>query len=448
MKRLRVFTTLFLILMLWADPTPSASSEAIPAPHAGGYSLSDLYETALRTSEKIKLSEEELTLSKLDREKALSVLLPALSTFGDYTRYSEQKNYKDAVIQPESSIAYGIGAGQSFTLNGKEMIALKIADQNIEKRNLDLYSAKEEYLLAVASAYFTVLKGQRRLEIAQANLERLTTQRNAVSVKLKLEEVPKTAMFRADAELSKAKADRVLAENRLAFSKSVLSRVAGIPENYSLIEPRMNPHSDASHTLNELKTVGLFARSELKAFEIQKAVAENTIRFTKSDYWPKISIQGEYLRYDQSPAIVSLPEDSLSLSLKLNFLLYDGGLRNAQIKDALIQKKKVDLASEGKSKEINIEIEDAYLDMMTQKNILQSLKDQLKSAEENYEAVRRQFDHGLSDIVDLIDANTLLVTSQRQVSEAEYDLLLAQLKLQRAKGVFLKEVLAEMNKNG
>ena len=72
----------------------------------------------------------------------------------------------------------------------------------------------------------------------------------------------------------------------------------------------------------------------------------------------------------------------------------------------------------------------------------------MKSAEENYEAVKRQFDHGLSDIVDLIDANTLLVTSQRQLSEAHYHLILAHLKLKRAKGVFLKNVLAELNEKG
>jgi outer membrane protein len=106
----------------------------------------------------------------------------------------------------------------------------------------------------------------------------------------------------------------------------------------------------------------------------------------------------------------------------------------------------VDLAIEGKVKEVDIEIEEAYLNLLTQKNILQSLKDQLRSAEENYEAVKRQFDHGLSDIVDLMDANTLLVTSQRQLSEAHYDLLLAALKLKRAKGVFLKEIMTELNK--
>ena len=440
--------SLLLIVMLFFVADKSFSSNWISFDPKDGYSLLDLYEISLKTSERIKLSEQDLNLSELDREKALSVLLPALSTFGDYTRYSEKKTYEDIIIQPESSVAYGIKAGQSFTLNGKELIALKIANQYIEKRTLDLEGVKEEYLFTVASAYFNVLKGQKRVEIAEANVKRLSTQRNAVSARLRLEEVTKTAMFRADAELSKANADRVLAQNALTLARSIVCRVAGIPEGYFLKEPAMDLYPVESAQLYELKREGLSARSELKSLDIQKAVAQNSIQFTKSDYWPKISIEGQYLRYDQSPELVSIPGDSLSLSVKLNFLLYDGGLRNAQIKDMLIQKRKTDLAIEGKVKEVNIEIEEAYLDLMTQKNILQSFKDQLKSAEENYEAVKRQFDHGLSDIVDLIDANTLLVTSQRQLSEANYDLLLAHLKLKRAKGVFLKDVLSELNEKG
>ena len=302
MRNTVLMKSLLLVVTLFFVADKSFSSDGISFDAKGGtYSLLDLYEISLKASERIKLAEEDLTLSKLDREKALSVLLPAFAAFGDYARYSEKKTYEDMIIQPESSAAYGIKAGQSFTLNGKELIALKIANQNIEKRTLDLDGVKEEYLFNIASAYFNVLQGQKRAEIAEANVKRLSTQRDAVSARLRLEDVPKTAMFRADAELSKANADRVLAENGLTLARSILCRVAGIPEGYVLKEPVVDLYPVESVQLHELKKEGLSARSELKSLDIQKAIAQNSIQFTKSDYWPKISIEGQYLRYRSVP---------------------------------------------------------------------------------------------------------------------------------------------------
>jgi outer membrane protein TolC len=46
-------------------------------------------------------------------------------------------------------------------------------------------------------------------------------------------------------------------------------------------------------------------------------------------------------------------------------------------------------------------------------------------AEENYNMVFKQFQYGLSTNVDVIDANTVLVSGQRGFSNAQYDYQLA-----------------------
>lgn len=61
--------------------------------------------------------------------------------------------------------------------------------------------------------------------------------------------------------------------------------------------------------------------------------------------------------------------------------------------------------------------------------ILKSLEDQLTFARDNYNATSKQFEFGLANSIDVVDANTLLVTSERQ---------LADLRLKRATGTLLK----------
>ena len=92
-------------------------------------------------------------------------------------------------------------------------------------------------------------------------------------------------------------------------------------------------------------------------------------------------------------------------------------------------------------KNISIEVEDAYLDLKTQKVILDSLEDQVTFAKENYNAVSKQFDFGLAHSVDVMDANTSLVEAQIDFFRAQYDYQLSIIRLKRATGTLLKTVV-------
>lgn len=409
------------------------------------YSIYEMYRIALERAERIKVSEEGLYLAELDREKALSLLLPRLTAFGDYTRFSQKEMFENFLIQPDSTAAWGLKAEQTFTLNGKELIALKIAEEIIEQRTFDLDSVKEIYLFNVAEVYFGVLKAQKLVEIAEANFNRLKTYKDAVLARLKVEAVTKTALFRSEAELSSSRASLVRTKNFFKLQHSVLSRVVGIEKGYKLIEPDVKVLAIGEDQLETLKQEGYSKRSELKSLDIQKTITEHQIKFAKSDYWPKVLLEGKYARYNQAPSYELTQDDSLSLTLGLRFQLYDGGLRRARIKEAMTEDRIANLAIADQKKQISIEIEEALLDMATQKGVYKSVEDELTFAKENFKAVSRQFDHGLSTSIEIMDANTILVTSEVKLSEAYYNYQLAQVKLDRAKGTFLKRILKQLS---
>ena len=89
-------------------------------------------------------------------------------------------------------------------------------------------------------------------------------------------------------------------------------------------------------------------------------------------------------------------------------------------------------------KGIGIEVQTAYLDLVTQKGILQFLDDQVAFARDNYQAVARQFDFGLSNSLDVLDANTLLVSAETKVVSAVYNYRLALLRMKKATGTLLR----------
>jgi outer membrane protein len=401
------------------------------------YTLDDLYRIALARSEIIKVAEENLVISEIGKDKAFSYLLPRLTATGGVTQYSEKKfNSAGSLTQPESGSSWGVRLDQSVSLSGRELTALGISKQFVTKSTYDVNAIREDYLLRfVASAYYNVLTARKVLEIADSNLERLSKYREAAEKRLRIGEVTKTALLRAEGELSGAKSDRLQAQNALDLAMAVLARNVGIKEAFTIGEG-VAAEGDVP-ALNVFQEKAFALRADLKSLEVQKQIAADQIKYTEGAFWPTVSASAGYTGADQYPSPGSLVRDSFYAGVGLNFLIFEGGLRRADISEAKARERQAALFYEDLKKGIGIEVQTAYLDLVTQKGILQFLDDQLAFARDNYQAVARQFDFGLSNSLDVLDANTLLVSAETKAVSAVYNYRLALLRMKKATGTLL-----------
>jgi outer membrane protein len=325
---------------------------------------------------------------------------------------------------------------QAFSLSGRELIALKIAGQNVARSQDDLTALREEYLLRVAAAYFDTLLLSKDFEIAAANVDRLTQYRQAAEKRQKVGEVTKTVLLRADAELSGAKSDRLRATNAQELAMAVLARVAGIEGPYTIKEEA--PVQEEVPSLETLQATAFAQRADLKSQEMAKVIAGEQVRFTRGAFWPSISFLGGYSSYDQHPDYATLNRESVFGNVSLNFLLFEGGLRKSEVKEAQARERQTGYLYDDLRKSIAIEVEGAYLAYLTQKGTLKFVDDQVLFARDNYRGVVRQFESGLASSLDVIDANTALVSAERTAATAYYRYQLAWLRLLRATGEFMK----------
>ena len=72
---------------------------------------------------------------------------------------------------------------------------------------------------------------------------------------------------------------------------------------------------------------------------------------------------------------------------------------------------------------------------------MKSLTDQYIFAKENYNSVSKQFDYGLASSLDVLDANTALLDSERQLANVMYLYQFSTLRLKRATGILLSTIL-------
>ncbi|MHB9099732.1 MAG: TolC family protein [Syntrophales bacterium] len=408
---------------------------------ADEYSLDDLYRIALARSEILKVAEENLVISEIGKDKAFSYLLPRLTATGGATQYSEKKfSNTGNLIQPEYGSSWGVRIDQTVSLSGRELTALGISKQFVTKSTYDVTAVREDYLLRfVASAYYNVLTARKVLEIADSNLERLSKYREAAEKRLRIGEVTKTALLRAEGELSGAKSDRLQARNSLELAMAVLARNVGIKEAFTIREGAA-AEGDVP-ALNVFQEQAFATRADLKSLEVQKQIAADQIKYAEGAFWPTLSASAGYAGADQYPSPGSLVRDSLYAGIGLNFPFFEGGLRKAEVSEAKARERQAALFYEDMKKGIAIEVQTAYLDLVTQKGILQFLDDQVAFARDNYQAVARQFDFGLSNSLDVLDANTLLVSAETKAVSAVYNYRLALLRMKKATGTLLRNEL-------
>jgi outer membrane protein len=394
------------------------------------YNLDEVLKKAVYSADQIKYKYEEINLAKTYSDIARSVLLPKFSTQTSYSRF-----WKELLDQPKWIGSWGVNISQSFTLNGKEFIYYRISEFNRKQTYYDLYRQTETYLFQIVDAYYSVLKTQKSIEISEANVKRLTRHQQAVADRLSVNDVAKTALYRAKAELSDAKTENMRAVNANRIARATLARMVCIPNTFEIVSPEPLPVSKT--TLEKWITLGLENRAELKKLEVADQMATDRIKVAKGAYWPSVSFDGQY--YDSEDSMPEDPEYNISGSVTLNYSFFDGGMRSAEVAEARIEKKQMRFLIQDVTRNIALEIETAFLEKNTQLSLLASLKDQLTFSKENYEAVTSQFMFGMATSVDVMDANTLLLTSERKLSEVLYDIQFAQIKMDYVSGVFLKD---------
>lgn len=409
------------------------------------YTLEDIYKLALEHAERIKYNAREVEIARLEKNKAVAGVIPDISAFGNYTRYTRTESLQGAIIQPNTFTAYGVRLDQSYSLSGREFKEIGIAGENAKKSSYDYRAFTEGYMFSVAGAYYDALKAAKLVDIAKANVDRLTKERDAANTRLRVGEVTKTALLRAEAELAGAVSDLVKAENTQKYSMAFLARIVGIEGEFTLKETLVEDGITA-YTLPALKELAYSERPEIKSLELERNIAKKRVGTARDAYWPFLSIEGVYQRSDASPETIFLIKESIYGGVTLNFTLFEGGLRRAQVRQAEARQAEAELLYSDLEREISLQVENAYLDFITQKGIYDSLNARVAYAREDFDAVSKQFTFGLANSLDVMDANTLLVTAERQLAEAGYNFYLAILGLKRATGTLLSQVTESPNK--
>lgn len=396
-------------------------------------SLSEAYSLALENHEDLGIAKENINQARTDLTKSVSRILPNITAEGSYTRYTESKSSGTGfVTQPESATAVELRLTQPLYSGGREWAIQRQAKYQIQGETKGLTGATESVMLSTARAYYGALKALKDLEIKTAALKRAKERLEVADARFEVGEVTKSAVLRSRAELAGSEAELLRATNNLENAKVLLARLTGIEGSFTVAEP-------PAHGAVELDTIrltdqALEHRSDYARLLLQEKAATESIQIAKAGFKPSLKLEGVYSWRDQDPQTTFFQEESVYGTVRLTYPLFEGFLRKAELTDARSEFREAELVRLGLKRNISVQVNEAVNNVKVTDSLIEAFRRQVAFAEEDYAMVFEQFKYGVATTLDVIDADTTLVSAQTSLASAVYDLEVAKLNLKFVTG--------------
>jgi outer membrane protein len=436
-----MYLILSLLLFLFIYPVPSVGAAGT------SLTLSDVLTSTLHTNEQVRMADERLYRSEQDKDKAVSALLPKLTLEGNYTRYPKEVGTiggGEVILQSKKSYNLQLRLNQPLYEGGKLHSGLRIAQAGIDASKRSRTEIQEDLLFESARIYLEVLKAQESVSVEQRNLDRLSEHLRQAKARFDVGEVTQSVVLRAEAEYAGGEASLTSAENALSNLKEQLRSVAGLPDDFVLERPDFSAMAAGEASTDEesaaQKESAMKNRPDFLRAELEETAAKERVTYTRGDYFPSLSLEGIYFHKGADPESTFFIDESWSLAVRLDYPLFDGWMRRANLEQSRSNLREAVLTRSRLKKEIAVEVKTAILNLKTVDRLLDSRNKQVSYARENFTMVSKQFEHGLVTNIDVLDANTLLSQSERDQTHAAIEKDLALLTLQKTKGTFLRSL--------
>ena len=327
--------------------------------------------------------------------------------------------------------------GRYPLLNRANSATIAQARKSLETAQADLDSAEQDLILRVAQAYFDVLAAQDTLGTTRASKAAITEQLASAKRNFEVGTATITDTREAQARFDLATAQEIAADNDLRTKRIALDQLVGRagvaprPLRTPVVLPDTAPANpdewvtaaDAQHPSVLRARVGL----EVAQLETTKARAAQL---------PTIdavaSIGGSYSR----GAAVALPgtTSSASLGVQLNWPLYTGGAVQNRIKETLVLEDKSRYDLEAARRGVAQGTRVAYFGVQSGVAQVKALEAAEASSKLALEATQLGYKVGVRVNLDVLNAQTQLFQTRRDLDKARYDVLVGGLRLRQAAG--------------
>ena len=193
------------------------------------------------------------------------------------------------------------------------------------------------------------------------------------------------------------------------------------------------PCIDIAHNLN--CNVAKLNNADLLIAKLDYQIAEKDLDIEKAKLSPSASIN--YSKSENKDFSSTVDEvDQETLKATITWPIIKGGENISSIKKSSLEKQKSLLLSEDAENRVVSETTKAWSTYQSSESVLKATESQLKAAEIANEGITVEYETGLGrTTLDVIQSNTILLTSKINLANSERNFFLSQLELLKSVGL-------------
>jgi outer membrane protein len=304
----------------------------------------------------------------------------------------------------------------------------------------DLDTAEQDLIVRLSQAYFDVLGAQDALATQRTNKAAITEQLASAKRNFEVGTATITDTREAQAKFDLATATEIAAENDLRTKRIALDTLVGTtgvapkPLTVPVALPQPAPANaeewvtvaDQQHPSVRRARLGM----DVALLETEKARAGQLPTVDAVASLSGSDARGSLPNYSRSAGTTTVA----TVGVQLNYTLFSGGAVQNRIKETLSLEEKARNDLEAARRGVAQGTRVAYFGVQSGLAQVKALEAAESSSKLALEATQLGYKVGVRVNLDVLNSQTQLFTTQRDLAKARYDVIMGSLKLRQASG--------------
>lgn len=333
----------------------------------------------------------------------------------------------------------GISASQ-LLFDGSFFVGLQASRTYKELSTKEHIKTQIDVVEAVSKAYYNVLVSQERLDLLEVNFQRLDTLLKETKIMYENGFAEKIDVSRLKVQYNNLKVQLDNTKEMLRVSRDLLKFQMGMPISNQLTltdklkEVEFDVLIDENFSYNE--------RIEYSQLQTNMALVNLDMKNNKVKYLPTLYANFGYgynTQTDQSDQWFQTNRwlSNGYLGATLSVPLFDGLLKSNKIQKNRLQVKQLEQSFDQLENSIDLEIDQAKINMNTALDKMAAQKENMELAEEIYNVTKIKYQEGVGSNLEVVEADADYEEAQTNYYNALFEALVAKVELEKAYGKLL-----------
>ena len=273
------------------------------------------------------------------------------------------------------------------------------------------------------------------MDINKENLSLLERQVETDQNRLENGLITLADLAQSESSLAGAQAQFINSKNDLVTAKLTYEKIIGPLTDIDLINGSINLDFNVPESLNKAIQLSIGNNPDLIIAKLEYEQSQQDVKIAIAEFSPTAKLSAESTKSNDLSSTVD-ERDQETLKAEITWPLFKGGKNSASLERSkrLNNRKKLLLDNALRTNETNVA--SAWSSFQSSESALTSVRSQVNAAEIANEGITVEYETGLGrTTLDVIQSNTILLTSKINLANSERIFFLSQLKLLKSVGL-------------